>query len=227
MPSSAPLPEAERENSPPFEAHKRGRPRGKPLSEAELEARRANLIFARAAPRDRIYRRTRRRREASRRNVQLALAWRRSPAGNARARLNALKHGLATKTSPELRAALGEAPEDFDRHLQLVARAFLPRDKEEGRLIERLAQATWRRMRIFRAQARLERLAWRRLAGPAGKVGPLTRAEVCQRADEVAKLMIEGRLVESEAWKLEDRIQRILATLVRQRAKQEESETRR
>jgi len=221
MPSSAPLPEAERENAPSSEDHKRGRPRGKPLSEAELEARRANLIFARAAPRDRIYRRTRRRREASRRNVQLALAWRRSPTGNARARLNALKHGLAAKTSPELRAALGEAPEDFDKHLQLVARAFLPRDKEEGRLIERLAQATWRRMRIFRAQARLERLAWRRLAGPAGKVRPLTRAEVCQRADEVSKLLIEGRLVESEAWKLEDRIQRILATLIRQRAKEE------
>jgi hypothetical protein len=191
------------------------------LSEAELAARRANLELARAAPRDRIYRRTRRRREASRRNIQLALAWRRSPQGNARARLNALKHGLAAKTSPELRAALGDAPEDFDKHLQLVARVFLPRDQEEGRLIERLAQATWRRMRIFRAQARLERLAWRRLAGPAGKVRHLTRAEVYQRADEVSKLLREGHLVENEAWKLEDRIERILATLIRQRAKEE------
>jgi hypothetical protein len=221
MPSFALLPDAESESAPPPQGPKRGRPPGKPLSEAELAARRANLELARAAPRDRIYRRTRRRREASRRNIQLALAWRRSPQGNARARLNALKHGLAAKTSPELRAALGDAPEDFDKHLQLVARVFLPRDQEEGRLIERLAQATWRRMRIFRAQARLERLAWRRLAGPAGKVRHLTRAEVYQRADEVSKFLMEGRLAENEAWKLEDRIQRILATLIRQRAKEE------
>jgi hypothetical protein len=218
MPSSASPPDAQTESAPLPQGRKRGPPRGPPLSEAELAARRVNLIFARAAPRDRIYRRTRRRREASRRNIQLALAWRRSPAGNARARLNALKHGLAAKTSPELRAALGDAPEDFDQHLQLVARAFLPRDQEEGRLIERLAQATWRRMRIFRAQARLERLAWRRLAGPPGKVRQLTREEIYRRAEGVSELLMEGRLVENEAWKLEDRIQRILAALIRQRA---------
>jgi hypothetical protein len=217
--------------------------RGQPLSEAELAARRANLELARAAPRDRIYRRTRRRREASRRNIQLALAWRRSPEGNARARLNAFQHGLAAKTNPELRAALGESPEDFARHLELVARVFVPRDEEEGRLIERLAQATWRHIRIFRAQARLERFAWRRLLARAGKaraghaLGPhppapltppalsgarhLSLEETSERAYQVSKLFAEARLVESEASRVEDRIERILAALIRERARAE------
>jgi len=197
------------------------RRRGRPLSEAELAARRANLELARAAPRDRIYRRTRRRREASRRNIQLALAWRRSPEGNARARLNAFRHGLAAKTDPELRAALGESPEDFARHLELVSRVFLPRDKEEGRLIERLAQATWRHIRIFRAQARLERFAWRRLLARAGKGRRLSLEETSERAYQVSKLFAEARLVESQASQLEARIERILAALIRQRVRAE------
>jgi hypothetical protein len=197
------------------------RRRGRPLSEAELAARRANLELARAAPRDRIYRRTRRRREASRRNIQLALAWRRSPEGNARARLNAFRHGLAAKTSPELRAALGESPEDFARHLELVARVFLPRDKEEGRLIERLAQATWRHIRIFRAQARLERFAWRRLLARTGKGRRLSLEETSERAYQVSKLFAGARLVESEASQLVDRIEHILAALIRERARRE------
>jgi len=197
------------------------RGRGRPLSEAALAARRANLLKARAAPRDRIYRRTRRRREASRRNIQLALAWRRSPEGNARARLNAFQHGLAAKTSPELRAALGESPEDFARHLELISRVFLPRDKEEGRLVERLAQATWQHIRVFRAQARLERFAWRRLIARAGKARRLTLQEFSDRAGEVSKLFVEARLVESEAFQLEQRIERILESLIRERAKGE------
>jgi hypothetical protein len=197
------------------------RRRGRPLSEAELAARRANLELARTAPRDRIYCRTRRRREASRRNIQLALAWRRSPEGNARARLNAFRHGLAAKTNPELRAALGESPEDFARHLELVARVFLPRDKEEGRLIERLAQATWRHIRIFRAQARLERFAWRRLLARTGKGRRLSLEETSERAYQVSKLFAGARLVESEGSRLVGRIERILGALIRERARRE------
>ncbi|MBZ5515619.1 MAG: hypothetical protein LAN62_12420 [Acidobacteriia bacterium] len=239
--SGEPAPSQAGPGEPP-PPRRRGRPPGKPLSGAELAARRANLEFARAAPRDRIYRRTRRRREASRRNIQRALAWRRSPQGNARARLNAFQHGLAAKTSPELRAALGESPEDFARHLELISRVFRPLDQEEARLIERLAQATWQHMRVFRAQARLERFAWRRLvprtadkARPGHARGlhpptpltppassttrPLTLEETSERAYEVSKLFAEARLVESEAYKLEDRVERILAALIRLRAK--------
>lgn len=192
-------------------------PEGRASAEA-LAARRANLELARAAPRDRIYRRTRRRREASRRNIQRPLAWRRSPQGNARARLNAFQHGLAAKTSPELRAALGEAPEDFGHHLDLVARVFLPRDPEEGRLVERLAQASWNHMRVFRAQARMERFAWRRLGTRPGR---LTLEEFSERAYEVSKLFALAHLVDSEAGKYEDQIERLLAALLRARAKRE------
>lgn len=218
MPSPTPLPDAERESAPPPQGPKRGRPPGKPLSEAELAARRANLLFARAAPRDRIYRRTRRRRAASRRNIQLALAWRRSPQGNASARLNAFKHGLAAKTLPELLARLGEAPEDFEKHHELVRQVFRPRGTEERYLVERLARATWRRIRIFRAQARYERLGWRSLLPRAGRARHITLEEFSDRACQVSRLLMQARLVEDEAYKLEDRIEGILAALIRERA---------
>jgi hypothetical protein len=149
------------------------------------------------------------------------LAARRANLELARARLNAFKHGLAAKTNPELRAALGESPEDFARHLELVARVFLPQNQEEGRLIERLAQATWRHIRIFRAQARLERFAWRRLLARAGKGRRLTLEETSERAYHVSKLFAEARLVESEASQLVDRIEHILAALIRERARRE------
>jgi len=196
------------------------RARGRPLSEAELAARRANLAKARAADKDWIYRPTARRQAASRANIQKAIAWRRSPEGNAIARLNAFKHGLAVKGLPDLLTRLGEAPEDFAEHRELVEKVFRPESAVERQLVHRLAQATWRRIRLFRAQARYERTAWQRLLARAGQSRRLTVGEVSDRVYEVSKLFAEARLVEGEAWKLEDRIERILAALVRARAKE-------
>jgi hypothetical protein len=203
----------------------RGRPPGKPLSAAELAARRANLAKARAADQDLIYRPTRRRRAASRANIQKAIAWRRSPEGNAVARLNAFKHGLAAKHLPELRARLGEAPEDFEEHHQRVRQVFRPENPEQRCLVERLARATWRRIRLFRAQARYEATAWRGMSRRAGKSRP-TLTDFSDRAFEVSTVLCEARLVENEAWKLEDRIERILEALLRQRAREDGAEGR-
>jgi len=192
-------------------------PEGRKSPQA-LAARRANLKKARAAPKEVIYRATARRQAASRANIQEAIAWRRSPQGNASARLNAFKHGLAAKTLPELLARLGEAPEDFEKHHELVRQVFRPKGTEERYLVERLARATWRRIRIFRAQARYERSGWRSLLPRAGRARHITLEEFSDRACQVSKLLMQARLVEDEAYKLEDRIERILAALIRERA---------
>jgi hypothetical protein len=182
-----------------------------------LAARRANILRAHAADPDDIYRSTARRRAASRANLQKALAARRSPEGRAAVRLNAFQHGLGARSLPELQARLGEAPEDFREHLQQVRRVFPPEGTEEERLVERLARATWRRIRLFRAQARYDATAWRRMVRRAGNRRP-TLQELSWRAEMVNELSSEARLVESETWKIGDRIERILEALLRARS---------
>ncbi len=190
-------------------------------SEKAMAARRANLAKARAADRDLIYRPTKRRRAASRRNLQKAIAWRRSAEGNEVARLNAFKHGLAVEQLPELLVRLGEAPEDFEKHYERVRRVLRPASKTERHLVERLARATWRRIRLFRAQARLERYIWRRLLARSGQARHSTLEEVSNCAFEISGLLLEGRRVHTEAYKLDGRIERLLAELIRARARAE------
>jgi hypothetical protein len=216
-PAPVPVEPNPAESPPP---HREGRP-GWPLSEAALAARRANLAKARAADKDLIYRATKRRRAASRANIQKAIAWRRSPEGNAVARLNAFKHGLAAKHLPELRARLGETPQDFEKHHQRVRQVFRPENREERHLVERLARATWRRIRLFRAQARYECWVWRHLGAPVGKPRRLTLEEISDRAYEISKLYFEAQLVENEADRIQHRIERILAAFTRERARDE------
>lgn len=55
----------------------------------------------------------------------------------------------------------------------------------------------------------------------AGKARRITLEEFCDRACEISKLYGEARLVEDEAYKLEDRIERILGALIRERARAE------
>ncbi|MBZ5542737.1 MAG: hypothetical protein LAO07_03545 [Acidobacteriia bacterium] len=212
--AGSPGPGASTQSSPPGK-------RRRTLSAAELAARRANLLKARAADKDLIYRPTERRRAASRANIQKAIAWRRSPEGNARARLNALQHGLAVKKLPELLARLGEAPEDFLKHFELVRQVFRPESDAEWLLIERLAQATWRRIRILRARARLESLLWRRLMARAGKPRRLSLEEITDRATAISRRLERAHRVEVESYRLEGRIERILESLLRARAKEE------
>jgi hypothetical protein len=52
---------------------------------------------------------------------------------------------------------LGEDPQEFEMMHRLLARAFAPRGEMERKQIHRLTQAIWRRLRLFRAQARWEK----------------------------------------------------------------------
>jgi hypothetical protein len=76
--------------------------------------------------------------------------------------------------------ALG--PEDFTKHRQMVRRVFLPETETAWVLVERLAKATWRRMRLLRARVRLEIRVWQRWASRPVKAPRFSLEETIGRA---------------------------------------------
>jgi hypothetical protein len=130
------------------------------MTERALASRRANLQKARAAGKHKIYHPTPARQAASRANMARAIAARKSPGGNASARLNALSHGLFSKDVAASVARMGEDPQEFREHHALFHAIFVPVDEEERLWVRRLADINWKRLRFLRAQAawELERL---------------------------------------------------------------------
>jgi hypothetical protein len=221
MPSRSPAGPSRRGDSrlaPRPRRRKRGRPRGKPLSAAELAARRANLQKAHAAPKQVIYRSTARRQAASRANIQKAITWRRSPGGNAMARLNALKHGAFARTLADTVQRLREDPAEFRRHLQLFQRVYVPQDEREALLVRRLAETTWRRLRLFHAQARWETDRLHALFAAAPSPRSLTSEETELRALALLYTLNRWETLFREAAKLESRVERLLRVLLWRRS---------
>lgn len=187
-----------------------------------LAARRANLVKARAAARASIYRPTERRRAASRANIQKAHAWRRSAKGNEIARRNAYRHGLSVKKLPELLVPLGEGPEDLERHREMVWEALRPRDAVEEDWVERLAQAAWRRLRLFRGCARQEILMWRRLQARGVPEQGLSQEETERRAAVITWRIQQSDSLQDEASRLGTRILKLLESFLAVRSVEEE-----
>jgi hypothetical protein len=188
------------------------------LTARELAARRANLAKARAAPRD-AYRPTEKRLETSRANLAKAIAARRRPEGNAAARLNALKHGLfAKQTLAESVDRLGEDKEEFAQHLLLFERVFVPDDEEEKRIVRRLAETVWRRLRLFRAQACWEKEKLERMFAEAPAPAQLGLDDTVARAEGLALALMQFDAFFREQSKLESQVEFWLRKLIRKRS---------
>ena len=214
MGTLSPKPEA----SPAIPRRRRGRKPGKPLTALELATRRANLEKARAAPG--VRRPTEKRLDASRANLAKAQAARRTPQGNASARLNALKHGLfAQRTLPESVDRLGEDKREFDLHLRLFERVFVPADEEERRIVRGLAQTVWRRLRFFRAQARWEKEKLQRMFAEGPAPAKLTLEDTVARADGLARALMQFEAFFRELGKLESQVESRLRKLIRKRSR--------
>jgi hypothetical protein len=186
-------------------------------SPAALAARRANLLKARAAPRERIYRSTEKRRTASRRNLAKAQAARR---GSRRPRLNAVKHGLFThEFSPATLRRLGEDPHEYREMQRLFRRLLSPRERPERELVRRLCETCWRRLRLFRARARQEQESLRKALEKVPPArGPLGSFETELRAQFLGIGLFDlGRTVD-EGLKLQSQIECLLRTLLRKRS---------
>jgi hypothetical protein len=199
----------------------RRRRRLRKQSRRALSARRANLRQARAAPREIIYRPTEKRQAASRANLQKAQAARRTPRGNARGRLNALKHGLYATAHPGWSVRrLHESPGEFAAHRRRLERLFVPEDEEEARIVRRLADACWRRLRFFRAAAAWEAGRFRQILAPAAPRRP--RLDVLETEDRAQALVLalshSYDIMERESQKLNSHIEAHLRQLLRKRS---------
>ncbi len=188
------------------------------LTPRALAARRANLRKAWAAPKEVIYRRTEKRQAASRANLAKAIAARRSPGGGRAARMNALKHGLFARDVQSSVRRLGESPEEFRAHLGRFERSFSPQDEVEKELVERLAFAVWRRLRLFRAQAGVESDRVKKLldAPPEGGISPAKATAVCGYT--LGKIFYDLKYFFEQLAKLQSQVESLLRALVRKRS---------
>ena len=206
------------QSAPEKQSRRRGRKPGTPLTARELSSRRANLEKARAASRQ-GYRPTEKRLRASRANLAKAIAARRSPEGNAAARLNALKHGLfARSTVAASVARLGEDPAEFERHLALFDRIFIPGNEEEKAIVRGLAETVWRRLRFFHAQARWEMERLHRIFAEAPTPAKLDLDDTVARADGLTIGLMEFDPFFRELSKLESQVEFWLRKLIRKRS---------
>jgi hypothetical protein len=188
------------------------------LTARELATRRANLEKARAVANE-SFRPTEKRLRASRANFEKAIAARRSPRGNAAARLNALKHGLfAQRTLAQSVDRLGEDKDEFDLHLRLFERVFVPAGQEEKQIVRGLAQTVWRRLRFFRAQACWEKERLQGMFADAPAPERLSLEDTVARAEGLALALLQFDAFFRELNKLESQVEYWLRKLIRKRS---------
>ena len=198
---------------------KRGRPAGKPLSGKELRARRSNLVKARRAPKELIYRPTARRMAASLKNLRKALAARRRADANERIRLNALRHGVYSRELvDESVRRLGESPREFARHRELFTQMLVPRTEDEAVIVWEMANIAWRRLRLFRAAAERERRDLKRLLESFPSPAPLTGEDTLERMYLLFAALDNCDRVVAEASKLRVEMQDLFHLLVTRRS---------
>ena len=209
--SAAKTPDTEGPSAPPASGHH---------SPAAIAARRANLLKARSAPRERIYRSTEKRRAASRRNLRKAQAALRTRRGSRHARLNAVKHGLHThEFSPAALRRLGEDPKEFREMQRLFRRLLSPRERPERELVRRLCETCWRRLRLFRARARQEQDGLHQALEKVPRARHVLGVEETEiRAQFLGVALFDLIRTVDEALKLHSQIECLLRTLLRKRS---------
>ena len=181
-------------------------------------ARRANLDKALAWLKTHGTPNTEKRRSAYLANLTKAMVARRAPGGSDAIRLNALKHGLFAARVPEGVARLGENLSEFEAHRQRFAQVFAPEDDVEQRLVRRLAETVWRRLRLHRAQACWEADRLRALLAGAPRAARLTAEETEMRAYALAHVLNDFQTFFAKAQQLETQIERALRKLLRKRS---------
>jgi hypothetical protein len=181
-------------------------------------ARRANLEKALAALEAQGTPDTEKRRTAYLANLEKALAARRSPPADTATRLRPLRHGLFARQVPESVARLGEDFSEFEAHRQLFAQVFAPENDVEQRLVRRLAETVWRRLRLHRAQACWEADRLRKFLADAPPAARLTAEETERRAYALAYVLNDFERFFAKAQQLEAQIERALRKLLRKRS---------
>ncbi|MBI4165556.1 MAG: hypothetical protein HY508_07470 [Acidobacteria bacterium] len=99
------------------------------------------------------FRMTEARRQANARNIRKAQAAPRTPESRLRSRFNHLQHGLQARSLEETIERMGEDPKGFQEHVERFRRVFVPRGAAEEEVLRSIAEAVWRRLRLFHGQA--------------------------------------------------------------------------
>lgn len=191
------------------------------LTPAQRRARLANLAKAREANSGENFRRTEARLASGRANIALAQAAPRSPESYAHTLRSNLLHGLTVRNLEKSLPAFGENPKEFQAHRRRLARAFAPQDEIERRVVQRLADVVWLRLRLYRGQARWEAGMLSRIVRKFPPQPQFDADETRRRAD----LLLEPFIMPSPVFRYEDglmhRIERLLRYLLRKRGRRD------
>jgi hypothetical protein len=137
-----------------------------------------------------------------------------------RRRYHVLKHGLGAGVCSleESMAALGEDPAQFKALAGLVVRTFVPQNLPEHQVVQRLAGAIWRRLRLYTAAAHWEADALRRALSSGPEVKSLTVEETHLRACGVLTLLLNETHLSRSRFQLLAEVERQLRALLKIRS---------
>ena len=138
-----------------------------------------------------------------------------------RRRYHVLKHGLGAGVCSleESMAALGEDPAEFKALAELIERTFVPKNLPEYEVVQRLAGALWRRLRLYKAAAHWEADALRQALSSGPEVKSLTVDETRLRACGVMTLLLDETRLSRSRSELLAEVERQLRALLRIRSR--------
>jgi hypothetical protein len=144
------------------------------MTPARRRAMRANALRMQRASVEK-FRMTEARRRAAAANLRRAQAAPRPPSSRRRSRFSHLQHGLQARSFFGTLKRLGEDRRKFRELEEGFRQVFVPRGEAEAEVVQAIARATWRRLRLFRAQAVWE---WKRVKRLFQQVPPLPRLDL-------------------------------------------------
>jgi hypothetical protein len=157
---------------------------------------------------------TKGRRRANAVSIRKALATPRTPESYARSRFNHLQHGLQVRSLEETMHLLGEDPKEMEAHRERFARVFSPANPVEEKVVQLLAAAVWRRLRLFTAQARWESDNLRRFLTRAAAIDPLDADSTRLHAYGLMALLLDREKFHRHDHHLTGMVERQLRTLL-------------
>ena len=137
-----------------------------------------------------------------------------------RRRYHTVKHGLSAGVCSieETMAALGEDPAEFKALAGLIERTFVPKNLPEYEVVQRLAGALWRRLRLYKAAEHWEADALRQALSSGPEVTSLTVDETRLRAYGVMTLLLNETHLSRNRFQLLAEVERQFRALMKIRS---------
>ena len=137
-----------------------------------------------------------------------------------RRRYHTLKHGLGAGVCSleESMVVLGGDPAEFKALTGLIERTFVPKNFPEYEVVQRLAAAVWRWLRLYKAAAQWEAEALRQVLSAGPEVESLSADETKMRAAGVMTLLLNERRLSRSRHQLLAEVERQLRALLKIRS---------